>query len=275
VKKLYWTDLFVGCVHRYDPKTGDDECFDTRSGPIGGAVPCDDENKLLVAVGTELHIFDLITGTLSLVAAPEPGQSGNRCNDTRADARGRIFTSTVSMTYGTDAYRPDMLGAFYMVDVDGAVRTLVDGVNQYNAIVWNSDDTKMFVVDTHNEKLLAFDYDIEKGPVSGPRVVIDFHEDFGMPDGLSIDSDDNLYTCHWTGKISIWDKAFNLKETVFFPVSYACCGGFAGEYLTDFYVATSKYGYTPREIARNPGAGGIFLAKTHIKGSLDHFYKIR
>ena len=26
LKKLYWTDLFEGTVHRFDPATGQDEC---------------------------------------------------------------------------------------------------------------------------------------------------------------------------------------------------------------------------------------------------------
>ncbi len=33
LKKLYWTDLFEGTVHRFDPATGRDECAPQRWGP--------------------------------------------------------------------------------------------------------------------------------------------------------------------------------------------------------------------------------------------------
>lgn len=271
VKCLYWTDLFTGQVHRYHPDTDTEQVFET-GGLIGAAIPCEDESKLMVAIESGMHLFDMETGALSFIADPNEGNAKNRYNDTRVDARGRIFTSTVSKLYGSTDYTPDMLGSFYMIDTDKSVKTLVSGINQYNAIVWNRDDTRMFVVDTYNQKLTAFDYDIETGPVSGPKEVIDFSKQ-GMPDGMSIDCEDNLYVCHWTGKISIWNKEFRLKKIVEFPVEYVCCTGFGGENMRDLYVASSRYCYTEEDLNRNPGAGGIFLAQNAVAGAREHFYK--
>ena len=40
IGKWYWTDLFTGDVHRYDPISGADESFPT-GGIIGSAIPCE------------------------------------------------------------------------------------------------------------------------------------------------------------------------------------------------------------------------------------------
>ena len=161
-----------------------------------------------------------------------------------------------------------------MVDTDHkTVTTVVDGINQYNAIVWNKDNTKMLVADTYNETIVAFDYDLAKGPTSGPKVVVSFKGAQGMPDGLSMDEDDNLYVCHWSRQISVWDKNFELVENIAFPVDQVCCTGFGGKDLTDLYVATAHYGYKPQDFDNNPGAGGTFVAHTGIKGRMDHFFK--
>ena len=270
-QKLYWTDLFSGDIHEYDPQTGADKTWATGE-LIGSAVPCQDPGKLLCAIERGICLLDKATGQLEVIADPNGGNPDNRYNDTRVDAAGRVFASTVSRKYGSDAYQPTMLGAYYMVDTDRSVTTRVEGINQYNAIVWNRDNTKMFVVDTYHCKLLAFDYDLAVGPTSGPREVIDFGG-LGMPDGMSIDSEDNLYVCHWTGHISVWTKELQLAQTIDFPVEQVCCTGFGGEDRKDLYVATARYAYTPQQLADRRGAGGIFRARVETAGTLDHFFK--
>lgn len=273
IHRLYWTDLFSGDIHRYDPTTQQTEIYRTQQ-LIGSAIPCDDQNQLLCALESGLYLLDLTTGKLSFLIDPD-GNDHNRYNDTRCDSKGRIFTSSVSKAYGTDQYDPSMQGAFYMVDTDLKVQTITDGVQQYNGIVWNQSETRMFVIDTYHQCLLAFPYDSAIGPVGTPEVVIDFTDNHGMPDGLSIDSEDNLYVCHWSGKISVWNSRYQSVKVLDFPVEYVCCGGFGGDDLTDFYVATSKYCYTEAELAQNKGAGGIFKAQVTTKGRVDHYYNIR
>ena len=273
-KHLYCTDLFTGDVHAYDTTWGADVVYHTGGGMIGSAIPCSDQNKLLCALEKGLCIFDMTSGELSQVADPNGGNAENRYNDTRVDARGRIFASTVSKLYGTPRYQPDMLGNFYMVDVDGNVKTIVKGINQYNCMVWNAANTEMFVIDTFNGWLLSFDYDLEAGPVSGPKKRLDLNH-IGMPDGLSIDTEDSIYICHWTGKISVWDKNLSLLRIEAFPVEQVCCGGFGGESMQDFYVATARYAYTPEQMSGRRGAGGLFRADSNIAGTGDHFYPIK
>lgn len=272
IGRWYWTNLFSGDVHRFDPVSGTDEVFPTGK-PIGSAIPTTDVSKLLVSLEDGLHLLDLTNGTLCFIADPENGNPNNRYNDTRVDARGRVFMSSVSKLYGTPDYSPDMTGGFYMVEPDGHVQTIEKSINQYNAMVWNRDDTKLFVVDTYNHTLLYYDYDINQGIVSSAKTAIRFGA-LGMPDGISIDVEDNLYICHWTGQLSIWNSQLALIKTVPFPVEYACCGGFGGEDSKDFYVASSKYCYTDAELIKNPGAGGIFAARTDIAGTHDHFYRV-
>jgi sugar lactone lactonase YvrE len=271
IQKLYWTDSLKGEIHRYDPVTNKEEVWSTGK-CIGSAVPCDDEKKLFCALEDGMYLLDFASGELEFIINPEK-RAGYKYNDTRIDPKGRIYTSSVSKDFSTDR-QTDVLGAFYVVDTDGSVKTLVDGIVQYNAMVWNKDNTKMYVIDTGNQKLLVFPYSVENGAECSYEEGIDFKH-IGMPDGLSIDIEDNLYVCHWSGKISVWDKELKLKEIIDFPVEYVCCGGFGGEKFDDFFVATSKYRYTEADLRRNAGAGGIFVAKSPIPGRPDYFYKVK
>lgn len=271
IGKWYWTELFSGAVHRYNPATGKDEVWETGK-MIGSAIPCDDVNKLLCVLEDGAHLLDLTTGKLAFLARPE-NIAGNRYNDSRVDAAGRLFMSSVSKAFATPAFSLDQTGKFYMLDTDRkTVKVIVDEIIQYNSIVWNSDNTKMYVIDTYNQTLLMFPYDIAVGPTGGPETVLDFKE-IGLPDGMNIDVEDNLYICHWTGKITVWDRNLRLIEEIPFPVNNVCCGGFGGPDMRDFYVATAKFLCTAEDLKANPGTGGIFAARATVTGCPDHFYK--
>jgi len=273
-KRLYCTDLFTGDVHVFDPNTGSDIFCHTGGGMIGSAIPTSDPEKLLCALDKGICLFDMKTGALTFVSDPNAENEKNRYNDTRVDAKGRIFASTVSKLYGTTDYKPDMLGDFYMVDTDGTIKTIVAGINQYNCIVWNAANTEMFVIDTFNGKLISFDYNIDQGPVSGPKQRLDLSV-IGTPDGMSIDSEDSLYICHWAGKISVWDKTLHTVCVLDFPVDQVCCSGFGGDKLTDLYIATARYAYTPEQMADRRGAGGLFHMSVKTAGTSDHYYPIK
>jgi sugar lactone lactonase YvrE len=274
INKLYWTDLFKGTVHRYDPATGKDECAETGSG-IGSAIPTTDVNKLLVAVDDGMMLLDFPTGKLQLIAQPQPNIGEFRYNDTRCDSMGRIFTSSVSKQFTEPGFDPEkMTGKFYMVETDGTVVTLVDKLVQYNTIFFNNENTNLYAVDTYYKKILRFDYSLENGASGDPEVVIEFDD---MPDGASVDAENNVYICHWGEKkrISVWNlDNYKFVKFISFPVKNICCGGFAGQNMKDFYVATSKFWLPENDPDFKAGAGGLFVAKADIPGTPERFYNL-
>jgi sugar lactone lactonase YvrE len=275
IHKLYWTDLVQGTVHRYDPTTGKDEIAETGSG-IGTAIPTSDPRKLLVAIDDGIMLLDFPSGKLQMIASPQNNSGEFSYNDTRCDAMGRIFTSTVSKHYTDPDFDPEkMTGKFYMIDIDGAVVTLVDKVVQYNTIFFNNQNSALFVVDTFYKKVLRFDYSLKRGAFGDPEAIIEFDD---MPDGASVDMKNNVYICHWgpEKRISVWNlDNYQFVKNIAFPVKHICCGGFAGEDMKDFYVATSKFWLPENDPDFKAGAGGIFMAKAEIPGTPERFYILR
>ncbi len=270
-KTLLWTDLFTGEIFEYNPKTNQSKIYNTNS-LIGSAIPCEEEGKLFCAIDKGMCLLNKSTGEITVIANPKGNRDDLRYNDTRIDKAGRIFTSTVSKLYGTDEYKDTMLGDFYMIDTDKSVTIIKEGINQYNAICWNSTNTKMFVIDTFNNKLLSCSYNIAKGPTDNLSVALNL-EEIGMPDGMCTDTEDNLYICHWAGKISVWDKHLKLKKIMDFPVPQVCCCGFGGEHLKDFYVASARYAYSEEQLLNRNGAGGMFKGESRVKGVVDNYCK--
>ena len=269
---IYWTAMFEGKICEWDPVTKMERRWDSGGRLIGSAIPAQDISKMLVIMDGGAFLMDKATGKFDLIANPEPNKPQNRYNDSRVDARGRIFMSSVAKTYATPEFKEDQKGSFYMVEKDGKITVIEEEIIQYNAIVWTADNKKMYVVDTWNCTLLEWDYDLDKGPIGKSRVVLEFKEKYGTPDGLSIDSEGSLYVAHWSGKITVWDKDLKLKEVVQFPVEQVCCGGFGGKDMKDFYVATARYFYTAEQLFDRRGAGGIFMSRLSVAGCPDHYY---
>lgn len=270
---LYWTDLLGGQVHRFTPESKQDEAWDVHS-LVGSAVPTDDENRVLCALSGGMYLLDTRNGGLEFLVDPKGGDMNFRYNDTRVDAKGRIFTSTMSVLYGTPEYDPEtMKGAFYRVDTDGSVHIVQAGINQFNCVLWNPENTRLYVVDTYNKKLLAAEYDLKTGHCGPLREVVDCAE-LGMPDGMALDTAGNLYLCHWTSHITVWSPDFSLLEDIPFPVEYATCCGFGGEDMKTLYVTSSHRRYPPEKILQYPSAGSTFQTRREISGCPDHFFKI-
>ena len=269
---LYWTAMFEGKVGEWNPVTKMERRWDSGGKWIASAIPTKDISKLLVVMEGGAFLLDKESGKFELIAHPEPNKPQNRYNDSRVDPRGRIFISSVAKTFATPEFTEDQKGSFYMVEKDGKVTVVEEEIIQYNTMVWTADNKKMYVVDTGNALLLEWDYDLDKGPVGKFRVVLDFNKTYGTPDGMSIDEEGNLYICHLSGRISVWDKNLKLKEEVKFPVEQVCCGGFCGKDMKDFYVATAHFHYTAEQFADRRGAGGIFMARLPVAGCPDNFF---
>jgi sugar lactone lactonase YvrE len=168
-----------------------------------------------------------------------------------------------------------MTGKFYMVDTDGSVTVLVDKLVQYNTILFNNQNSNLYAVDTYFKRLLRFDYSLEKGASGAPEVVIQFDD---MPDGACVDSEDNVYVCHWSEKkyITVWNlNSYRYIKSIPFPVKNICCGGFAGDDMKDFYVATSNFWLPEGDPDFQAGAGGLFVTRNEIAGTPERFYQIR
>ena len=271
-KCLYWTDMFKGDIYEYNPVSKAERKWSTGK-IIASAVPSENPLELFVALEDGMYRMDKETGALTLILSPEPGNDKNFHNDTRIDSEGRIYTSSVVKSYVTTSYTPDQTGFFYQIEQDGTVKKLLDGVNQLNCMVWNLENTKMWVADTYNKRLLEWDYDPALGAKGNCRVVLDFNGKQETPDGMSVDTEGNLYISHWSGKISVWDKNLNWKEDIPFPVEQVCACGFGGEDMKDFYVTTARFNYTEEQLKDRRGAGGIFMARSPVAGLPDHFYK--
>lgn len=271
-KKLIWTDLMAGKVHLFDPATEEDTEFNTGK-MIGCAIPCT-SGKVLCVLEDGLYKLDTQTGDLKLLLSVESDRKDYRFNDAGCDAMGRVLISSTAKCYGTPAYSPDMKGSFYLVETDLTITKIVDKMEHYNGIVFTRDNKIMYVVDSYNKKVLAFDYDLVKGIASNMRTAFSVPDDFFALDGMAIDQEENVYITFWNGWLTKWNpETGELLEKIKMDCPFITCPGFGGEDLRDLYLTTSTWGYTEEDFDKYPDAGGIYKTRVSVPGRLDYYFK--
>jgi len=269
---LYWTDLFTGFVHRFDPATGADEEFGTGK-QIGCAIPCT-SGKVLCVLEDGLYKLDPSDGSLDLLLAVEEDRTDYRFNDAGCDAKGRLFISSTSKYYGTPDFKPEMKGSFYMVEKNLNIKTIVPEIEHYNGICFSKDNKTMYVVDSYNLTVLAFPYDPDKGPAGEPEILVKVPDEYFAIDGLAIDEAEQLYLATWSGWLLKYDSASGeQKDRIEMPCPYISCPGFGGADRKDLYITTSVWGYGEAELEKYPDAGGILLTRTEVPGRIDYYYQ--
>lgn len=259
---LLWIDSVDDKLFVFDPATGENKAYPIGQN-IGTAILTDRENFVMVGLVDGLYELDLSTGKLVKKTDPEPDLPGNRLNDGKADAAGRIWVGSMcTADNGVEGFDTDYKCNLHKINRDFTCELADPKVRLSNGLSWTEDNKTLYFVDSPERCVFAYDFDLEKGTLSNKRVVIKFPEGFGVGDGMDIDVDGNLWVAHWTGWcVGKWDpRTGELLGKVEVPVSRVASCAFGGKNYDELYIVTASIN-TDKDERPQPDAGRVFVAK--------------
>ena len=257
---LWWVDIDGGRLHRLDDDYHDSVVFEANE-PLGSAIVKDNDTFIL-ALGKGLIKLDSFKNTSELAVSP----SGDRLNDAKCDPRGRLYVG--SLTYD----RTPGACALYRFSPSEGLVPVIAGVTLSNGMGWSPTGEEMYFIDTPTRTIMAYHYDLEEGRIGEGRVLVDFGEVPGNPDGMAVDS----AGCVWVvmAKAGFLRRISPLGETlevIKLPTKFttSCC--FGGRDLDRLYITsgTLKAG---RPDPDEPFAGSIFALDPGVKGLKSEFW---
>ena len=228
-KLFSFVDIIAGKFY-YGANPTIPECVDFGQ-HIGAAVPLAGEGY--VVAGTDaLYVCKgkEISKHLSLSGIYESYQ---RSNDAKADPKGRLWFGSVS---GDDDHGPS--GNLYRYS--GGICTIMQPETKIsNGMAWNSDRTRFFFSDSPFNAVFAYNYNNETGTISGRTPLFEIKG--GVPDGMCIDSEDNLWVAVWGGRriekhSSVTGELLGIVEVPAEHVT-SCC--FYGENMDTLLITSS------------------------------------
>jgi sugar lactone lactonase YvrE len=262
---LYWIDIENGVLYTHKPSTNESKTYNMGS-RIGTVVPVQ-SGGVLVALEKGIYKMGLQDTSMQLIAHPERNKTGNRYNDGKCGPAGRFWVGSMS-TKGKKKH-----GALYCLD-RGKIHKKIDSVSISNGIVWSKDKTKMYYIDTPTREVREYNYDDKTGAITYNRVAVRIPDGKGYPDGMAIDSKDNLWIALWAGEcVTCWnpENGTLLKEIKVPALNVTSCA-FGGKNLDKLFITTARAGMNEEQLEKYPLSGSVFVADPGVKGVESSFY---
>jgi sugar lactone lactonase YvrE len=259
---LFWIDSVGNKVFVFNPGTGENKIYNVGQN-IGTLILTNVEHLALLGLVDGLYELNLYTGALTKKTDPEPDLPGNRLNDGKADALGRIWIGSMcTADNGVEGYDTDYNCNLHRINRDFSCHLMDPKVRLSNGMAWNSDNTQFYYVDSPTRNVYVYDFNLEAGTIENRRICITIPDEFGVCDGMDIDVDGNLWIAHWTGWcVGKWSpQTGELLGKVEIPVSRVASCAFGGKNFDELYVVTASINVNTDE-RRQPEAGSVFVAK--------------
>lgn len=225
-------------------------------------------NNLVVAVGNRICIYDPDKKKVIKETLIQENKPDNRLNDGKCDAENRLWIGTMDNSAKSGE------GALYKVNADLSYEKMDEAFTLPNGIAWDKRDEKMYVVDSVMQKIFCYDFDLEKGLISNKSILIDTTGEKGLPDGMTIDEEDNLWVAFWQSQsvVQYETKTGRVLSRIVIPadIPSSCC--FGGTDLDTLFITTSRKYDTIENIEKFPLSGGVFTVKPGVRGLVTNFF---
>lgn len=257
-QSIYWIDILEKRIYR-----GGDVLVQLDH--LIGCISPRKSGGLIVASGNPGRLsfasLNLDSAQLTPLASLRDEPSNNRFNDGKCDPRGRFLAGTMDMG------EKDPFGSFYSFDGQSTTK-LLGRVTISNGLAWSPDHKTLYFIDTPTREVKAFDYDLESGAIANPRLAVSIPESFGWPDGMTSDTQGNVWIAMWGGaQITKWDpNTGELLEQIPVPAKNVSSCVFGGTNRNELYITSARKGLDEAALKQYPLTGGLFRLETGVEG---------
>tara|TARA_R110002096_G_scaffold13623_11_gene48037 strand:+ start:1342 stop:2838 length:1497 start_codon:yes stop_codon:yes gene_type:complete len=182
--RIYFNDIPNELTHVYDPKTGETVVWREGTGRANGLwwTP---GGRLLYCEGGARRISSQLGDEITTVVDSFEGKKLNSPNDVALDWIGGFFFT--DPRYGSNDDRELESMSVYYVNRRGKISLATDDVTKPNGVIFSPDYKTLYVSDTDEKKIFAFDVKGE-GKLTNKREFFD-----SGSDGMTVDVLGNVY----------------------------------------------------------------------------------
>ena len=248
---LYFTDALGGCVYRRSPDGGIETLVSERKMIGGLALHAD--SGFVMSGPTVAHWRDGVVRVLL------ERDGVNSFNDIHPDSEGRVYAGAIRSSL-EDLKAAKVPGECYRIGPGGVIEQLYGDLEVSNGIGMSPDGRTLYHVDSTTKGIWVHDLGAD-GSVSNRRHIGRAAFERGIPDGMCVDADGNLWVAHVGGR-----RVVKLSPTgeelhhVPVPAKAVTSAAFGCPDLEDLYIVTADH-------VDQPAQGGcVFRCRPGVTG---------
>jgi gluconolactonase len=183
----------------------------------------------------------------AIVANQFQGKKLNSPNDVVLGPDGAIYFTDPTMDLPKGAIQEIPFEGVYRIGADGKLRLLIRDIKQPNGLAFSPDGKRLYVDSDADKNIRVYDFGRD-GALSNGRIfgAEPSSDDSGVPDGMKVDLQGNLYVVGPRG-IWVWDANGHHLGTIVVPEQPANLTWGGADYSTLYITAeTSVYKISTR-----------------------------
>lgn len=246
---LRWVDYAQQVLMCYEPET---QQFTHQALPVAAYSIALGNQEHLVLAGTQgLHVWHPITNK-TIAVATHYHQQPLAFNDIVVDAYGRIYAGTIN----ENEERIVQAGKLYLIKSQH-LEIIDENIGYSNGIALSPDGQRLFLTDSLARTIYAYRIHVASGKLYDKQTLVTVPKAEGVPDGLTVDSQGQLWSSQWFGaKVVCYDAVTGKPlHTIHLPHTNIASLAFAENSLTELYALSANMTWQ----------AGEFLAPTNYK----------
>ena len=219
-------------------------------------------NLFVLGLQGELRIQDLKSKKILKTINIEPTIKLNRINDGKTDPAGNLWFGTMDnlerKIENGSLYKLEKNLKLIRVDKNYRITNGPAFINQYKFYHTDSSKRKIYKIKINkNNKIVS------------KNIFKKFSLQDGVPDGMTLDKDNNLWVAHYHGAcISVFNSKAKLIKKINFPAKNITNCTFGGQNNSELYVTTATKGMSKADKRKFSYSGYLFSVKTNTRGIL-------
>ncbi len=251
---LYFSDVINGGVFLLDRSDQVSQVVPKRRGIGGMALHAAGG---LVVGGRDIAYVGLNDDTTHTFLDQATANNATGFNDLTTDQHGRIYVG--SLAFKVFAKEAPVPGNLYMIDLDGSVQQVSDGIMLTNGLGFSPDGRRLYHSDARGQVIRVYDVQ-DDGTLSPWQEFASLGTD-GVADGLKVASDGSVWVADAHGsRVAVYNADGNHREDIAVPLPMVTSLCFGGDDLRDLYIVTGSRG-GPHE-----NCGTVYRMRVDVPG---------